>query len=48
MFTYGGMVAHVLTFAAHRRTLAVRALDTYGATDLGWSDPMRWVAETPA
>ena len=48
VFTYGGMVAHVLTFAAHRRTLAVLALDKYGVTDLGWGDPMRWVAESPA
>ena len=45
VFTYGGMIAHVLTFAAHRRTLAVLALDKFGITDLGWGDPMRWVAE---
>ena len=45
VFTYGGMVAHVLTFAAHRRTLAVLALDRHGVSDLGWGDPMRWVAE---
>ena len=48
VFTYGGMIAHVLTFAAHRRTLAVLALDKYGVTDLGWGDPMRWVAESTA
>jgi AraC-like DNA-binding protein len=48
VFTYGGMIAHVLTFAAHRRTLAVLALDAYGVTDLGWGDPMTWVAEVPA
>lgn len=45
VFTYGGMIAHVLTFAAHRRTLCVLALDRHGVTDLGWGDPMRWVAE---
>lgn len=45
MFTYGGMIAHVLTFAAHRRTLAVLALGKYGMPGLGWGDPMRWVAE---
>ncbi|MDE9367666.1 AraC family transcriptional regulator [Luteipulveratus sp. YIM 133132] len=45
VFTYGGMIAHVLTFAAHRRTMVVRALDAHGITDLGWGDPMRWVAE---
>lgn len=47
VFSYGGMIAHVLTFAAHRRTLAVLALDKYGVTDLGWGDPMRWVADAP-
>ncbi len=45
VFTYGGMLAHVLTFAAHRRTLAIGALHTAGITDLGAGDPMRWVAE---
>ncbi len=45
VFTYGGMVAHVLTFAAYRRTLAVQALDGAGIGDLGFGDPMRWVAE---
>jgi AraC family transcriptional regulator len=45
VFTYGGMFAHVLTFAAHRRTLCVLALNSFGVTDLGWGDPMRWVAE---
>ncbi len=47
VFTYGGMIAHVLTFAAYRRTLAVQALDAVGVSDLGWGDPMTWVA-TPA
>ncbi len=45
VFTYGGMIAHVLTFAAHRRTLAIGALHSAGITDLGSGDPMRWVAE---
>ena len=48
VFTYGGMVAHVLTFAAHRRTLVALALDAAGIKDLGWGDPMRWVAEPTA
>lgn len=43
VFTYGGMIAHVLTFAAHRRTLVALSLDKHGVTDLGWGDPMRWV-----
>jgi AraC-like DNA-binding protein len=45
VFTYGGMIAHVLTFAAHRRTLVVGALHSAGISDLGAGDPMRWVAE---
>ena len=45
VFTYGGMIAHVLTFAAHRRTLVVLALKEAGVGDLGWGDPMRWIAE---
>ncbi len=45
VFTYGGMIAHVLTFAAHRRTLVCGALGDAGVTDLGAGDPLRWVAE---
>ena len=45
VFTYGGMLGHVLTFAAHRRTLAIGALHSAGITDLGAGDPMRWVSE---
>ena len=48
VFTYGGMIAHVVTFAAHRRTLVVGALHDAGITDLGVGDPMRWVAEPAA
>ncbi len=44
-FTYGGMVAHVLTFAAHRRVLVLGALADAGITDLGAGDPMTWVAQ---
>jgi hypothetical protein len=45
VFTYSGMIAHVLTFAAHRRTLVCGALIDAGVNDLGAGDPMRWVAE---
>lgn len=45
VFTYGGMIAHVLTFAAHRRTLVALALATHGLEELGWGDPMVWVAQ---
>jgi hypothetical protein len=37
------MIAHVLTFAAHRRTLVAGALIDAGVTDLGAGDPRRWV-----
>ena len=47
IFSYGGMIAHVLTFAAHRRTLVLGAFADAGITDLGAGDPMRWVATTP-
>jgi AraC-like DNA-binding protein len=43
VFTYGGMIAHVLTFAAYRRTLVVMALARHGHDELGWGDPMRRV-----
>ena len=45
VYTYGGLIAHVLTFAAHRRTLVVGALATAGVGDLGYGDPRKWVAE---
>ena len=44
MFTYGGMVAHVLTFAAVRRVVVLGALETAGITDLDAGDPAQWVA----
>ena len=47
-FTYGGMVAHVLTFAAVRRTMAIGALESAGVTDLGSGDPMRYVGGSGA
>jgi AraC-like DNA-binding protein len=40
-FTYGGMIAHVLTYAAHRRTLVSGALHSAGITDLE-DDPLAW------
>jgi AraC family transcriptional regulator len=45
VFSYGGMVAHVLTFAAHRRTLVLGGLAAAGITDLGSGDPAKWIAE---
>lgn len=37
--TTGGIIGHVITFAAVRRTLAIGALRTHGITDLGAGDP---------
>ena len=46
VYTYGGLIAHVLTFAAHRRTLVLGALASAGVRDLGYGDPRKWVVET--
>jgi hypothetical protein len=43
VFTYGGVLAHVLTFSAVRRTMAIGALETAGIGDLGAGDPMEFV-----
>jgi hypothetical protein len=45
VFTYGGLIAHVLSFAAHRRLVVLGALDSAGVTVLGYGDPRLWVAE---
>jgi AraC family transcriptional regulator len=44
VMTYGAMVAHVLTFAAHHRLLATGRLRELGITDLGFGDPKAWFA----
>jgi AraC family transcriptional regulator len=44
-YTYGGLIAHVLTFAAHRRILVLGALESAGVPDLGNGDPRKWVIE---
>ena len=46
-FTFGGMIGHVITFGAVRRTVALGALDSAGVTDLGAGDPMH-VLDLPA
>jgi hypothetical protein len=45
-FSYGGVLAHVLTFSAVRRTMAIGALESADITDLGSGDPMRFVGGT--
>ena len=41
VFSYGGMIAHVLTYAAHRRTLVTGALASAGLPID--DDPIGWV-----
>ncbi|MGH3491022.1 MAG: helix-turn-helix transcriptional regulator [Actinopolymorphaceae bacterium] len=43
VYTYGAVLAHILTFAAHRRTLVAGALHDAGFTDLDGGDPIRWI-----
>jgi AraC family transcriptional regulator len=40
VFTFGGIIGHVTTFGAVRRTLVPGALESAGITDLGAGDPM--------
>jgi AraC family transcriptional regulator len=41
-FTYSGMIAHILTFSAYRRTAVIEAFEQFGITDLGYGDPIEW------
>ena len=41
-FTYGAMIAHVLTWSAHRRHVLIGALHALGAEDVGTGDPIEW------
>jgi AraC-like DNA-binding protein len=41
-FTFGGMVAHVLTWSAYRRQAIVGVLRDLGAEGLGIGDPLEW------
>jgi len=41
-FTYGGMVLHVLTFQACRRSELIQVLGELGIDDLGYGDPIEW------
>lgn len=45
-FSFGGVLAHVLTFAAHRRTLVAGALISAGVEDdLTVADPQIWMGQ---
>ncbi|HEX6030705.1 MAG TPA: helix-turn-helix domain-containing protein [Tepidiformaceae bacterium] len=41
-FTFGSAAAHVLTFQAHRRTVALYTFRQLGVHDLGSGDPIEW------
>jgi hypothetical protein len=41
-FTYGGMLAHVTTFSAYRRSMTIAAFRQLGVEDLGIGDPVSW------
>jgi len=41
-FTYSGMIAHVLTFSAYRRTAVIEAFEYFGIEDFGPGDPIEW------
>lgn len=41
-FTYGGMLAHVLTFQAFRRGVIIQQMQRLGVSGLGYGDPMEW------
>ena len=47
-FTFGSALAHVVTFQAHRRMLALEALHSFGIEDLGYGDPAEWERERSA
>ncbi|HEX8813627.1 MAG TPA: DinB family protein, partial [Terracidiphilus sp.] len=41
-FTFGGVFAHIMTFNAHRRLLALNALRQLGVETEGFGDPMEY------
>jgi AraC family transcriptional regulator len=42
-FTFGGVIAHVLTFSAHQRVVMLEVLRSHGIHDLGFGDPLEFV-----
>jgi hypothetical protein len=41
-FTYSGMIAHVVTFSAYRRTAVIEAFEYFGIEEFGSGDPIEW------
>jgi AraC family transcriptional regulator len=48
IYTFGAVIAHVLTFGSHRRTLVAGALHDAGLDDLDGGDPIRWISAQKA
>jgi AraC family transcriptional regulator len=44
-FTFGGVFAHIMTFNAHRRLMALDALRQLGVQTEGFGDPMEYEEE---
>jgi len=41
-FTFGGVIAHVITFSAHRRQVLIGALEELGIEGIDTGDPIEW------
>ncbi len=41
-FTYIGIIAHMVTFSAYRRTAVIEAFEHFGIEDFGAGDPIEW------
>jgi AraC family transcriptional regulator len=42
-FTFGAVIAHVLTFSAHQRAVMLEVLRSHGIHDLGFGDPIEFI-----
>lgn len=41
-FTFGGMLAHIVTFNSYRRLTAAAALRSFGVANVGFGDPIEY------
>jgi AraC family transcriptional regulator len=41
-FTFGGVIAHVITYSAYHREVLIRSLAELGVHDIDAGDPMEW------
>jgi len=42
LYSYGGMLARVITFTASQRSMALKLFELLGVDDLGYGDPIEW------